>query len=478
MAITFTLHDKAVNDQTSGLDIGDSGDGFTDTDVAYSSLPAAFQTYLQTTLGLNSTFPTSIGAATMTNTVTVNATAGSSITGIKFTDGAGGALTGDPATDDSGLDTVGGKSILLVADGDNTVIGKYDSDDNGSLDAIAFVIFKQDNVNATSTQAQVTFHMVTYVPIKHTNTSDHDDAVNLGNNLKLAASELIQLDFADLPSGQNLFGTIAIDKTDLSKGGLLLLPKAALLNADGAFTNTSATTNTSQGGGAVTIGNTNQMFDPGEGHFFIYVDDPVAASVAGVGLNQNNADDADTIGFSGTLPQNTAQVEIVQVQGNGTASFKITAYDFTFGSAVDTNAEARDLDTDPLAGSAPANAPTSATEVNITSIKVFNANHVEVTTGITIDLTGNTAVVGGLQDNWTVQWSTGAIQHDGVLIEGVAGKYDLGGFNLVLAQPTPDQQFDFTVNVTDFDSDVVTSNKFSIGVDGTGVHDNDAVVFV
>jgi hypothetical protein len=67
-----------------------------------------------------------------------------------------------------------------------------------------------------------------------------------------------------------------------------------------------------------------------------------------------------------------------------------------------------------------------------------------------------------------------------VLIEGVAGKYDLGGFNLVVTQPTVDQQFDFTVNVTDFDNDVVTSNEFSVGVDGTllGVNDNDNVLFV
>ena len=65
-----------------------------------------------------------------------------------------------------------------------------------------------------------------------------------------------------------------------------------------------------------------------------------------------------------------------------------------------------------------------------------------------------------------------------MLIEGVAGKYDLGGFNIIAAQPTPDQQFDFTVNETDFDNDVVTSNEFSVGVDGTGVNDNDAVIFV
>ena len=54
---------------------------------------------------------------------------------------------------------------------------------------------------------------------------------------------------------------------------------------------------------------------------------------------------------------------------------------------------------------------------------------IEVTTGITIDLAGNTAVVTGLQDDYTVEWT--APGHDGVLIEGVAGKYDLGGFNIV-----------------------------------------------
>ena len=229
------------------------------------------------------------------------------------------------------------------------MIGKYDSDGDNVLDAIAFVIFKEDNLDATATHAQVAFHIVTYTAIFHDDDTDPDDAVDLGNSLKLAAAERLELDFADLPSGQNLFGTIAVDKTDLSKGGLLLFPKGALLNAAGTFTNASPTTNTSQGGGAVTIGNSNQMFDAGEGHFFIYVDDPVAASVAGVGLNQNNADDADTIGFSGTLPQTTAQVEIVQVQGNDAASLKITAYDFTFASAVDTNGEARDLVTNPLA---------------------------------------------------------------------------------------------------------------------------------
>jgi len=436
MTISFTLHDKAVNDQTTGLQIGDSGDGFTDTDVAYAPLPSTFRTFLETTLGLSNAFPTSIGVATMANSVTVDASAGSQLTGIVFTDSSGGALDGD----DSGLKTLDGKSILLFASGNNIVIGKYDSDGDTIADAVAFVIFKDDNLNATNTQAQVTFTIATFVGIKHPDATDPDDAVNLGNNLKLAASELVQLDFADLPSGQNLFGIIAIDKTDLSKGGLLLFPKGALLNADGTFTNDSPTTNTSKGGGAVTIGNTNQMFDPGEGHFFIYVDDPAAAGVAGVGLDQNNADDADTIGFNGTLPQTGAQVEIVQVQGNDTASIKITAYDFTFGSAVNTNGEARDLVTDPLDANATDLAPTSVAPVSITRVKVFdqNGNLIEDTgdlahfndPGVAVTFAGGVATVSGLNDNYTVEWRTSA-PHDGVLIEGVAGKYDLGGFNLI-----------------------------------------------
>ena len=89
MAITFTLNDEAVNDQTSGLQTGDNiDDPFTDTDVAYSALPQAFRDYLEDTLLLNPTFPTDVGVATKTNSVTVDST--TSLTDITFTDGAGG----------------------------------------------------------------------------------------------------------------------------------------------------------------------------------------------------------------------------------------------------------------------------------------------------------------------------------------------------------------------------------------------------
>jgi hypothetical protein len=201
MTITFILNDEAVNDQTAGQQIDDSGDGFTDTDVAYSTLPASFRTYLETTLGLNSTFPTNVYVGTKTNSVTVNADAGSQLSGTSFTDNTGGALDGD----DSGLTTIGGKAILLYSDGSNTVIGKYDSGNDGIADAIAFVISKEDVFNAGKTSDAVTLNIVTYVPIFHGDSADPDDAVNLGDHLRLAAGETTSFSFAGAPSGSNLF---------------------------------------------------------------------------------------------------------------------------------------------------------------------------------------------------------------------------------------------------------------------------------
>ena len=93
----------------------------------------------------------------------------------------------------------------------------------------------------------------------------------------------------------------------------------AMESTDGTFTSQSGTTNTSKGGGPVTIGNTNQAFDnPAEGAWFVYVDNPVTTAVSEVGLDANLADDADNMKFDGTVEVNKASVEIVQASGKGT----------------------------------------------------------------------------------------------------------------------------------------------------------------
>jgi hypothetical protein len=313
--------------------------------------------------------------------------------------------------------------------------------------------------------------------------------------LKDPPPAFLEFDFTDLPSGQNLHGTIAADKSDLSGFGLLVFPDGALLDSNGVFTTgkvSSPTLNTSKGGGPVTIGNGNQMIDPGEGMVFVYVDNPDDDSVAGVvgGLDQNTADDADEVGFADTFMASTASIEIVQVQGGGLASMDIFAYDITLASPPlgdggvtapgATVTESRNFVTDPINGAA----TSSAVLKDITEVKVFDGDTLIFhdlqddglaplvdTADVTVDFTNNQVRVGGIDAGYTIEFTTDG-GHDLVLVEGVAGKFDIGGFNIAESQPTPDQLYEFEVAITDFDGDMDTSNQFAIVVDGTGPADS------
>ncbi len=70
-----------------------------------------------------------------------------------------------------------------------------------------------------------------------------------------------------------------------------------------------------------------------------------------------------------------------------------------------------------------------------------------------------------------------------VATQGVAGKYDIGGFNLLQGQDSPDQQFDFSVEINDYDRDSfggsgTTYAEFSVRVDGTGLFNDGIVTFI
>ena len=308
----------------------------------------------------------------------------------------------------------------------------------------------------------------------------------------------LEFDFSDLPSGQNLHGTIAADTSDPDGLGLLVFPGSADLDEDGEMTNASPTLNTSKGGGPVTIGNANQMIDPGESMFFAFVDDPDDDAIAGItgGLTQNTADDADEVGFQDTFTSDTSSVEIVQVQGGSLASMDIFAYDITLNSlpvgdgtvtAPDAMVqESRDFITDPLNGAATA----SYTQQNITEVKVYDGVdgttlifHATEGDGVLVDLadvsadfTGDKVQIAGIDDDYRIEFTSDG-EHDLVQVAGVEGKFDIGGFNIEEAQPTPDQKFDYTIDIADFDGDTATDG-FSVGLDGTGIYDDDAVIGV
>lgn len=308
-------------------------------------------------------------------------------------------------------------------------------------------------------------------------------------------------DFTDLPSGQNLFGCIAANKSNLDGMALFVISKTADVNnpGDGQMTNVSGTVNTSKGGGPVTIGDGNQMYDPGEGAYFVYLSNPDDDMVAGVpgGLTQNTADDADTIGFADTVEVTTASVEIVQTQGNALATMNVKAFDIDmapFGAGgVNTDAEARSFAEDPEA---------TDDQVNVTGVRVLNSSGVLLESWADTNLDGvyelqdipgadnhpqvnvefiETSVgsgiyyarVSGVNQGYTIEFDT-EIGHDMALVEGVAGKFDIGGFNIFQGNDTPDQLLSFTAQVLDGDGDTDTAS-WDIGIDGTGIHDDDSV---
>jgi hypothetical protein len=247
------------------------------------------------------------------------------------------------------------------------------------------------------------------------------------------------------------------------------------------MTNISGTVNTSKGGGPVTIGNTNQAFDhPGEGTFFCYVDNPLATAVGGLGLTQVTADDADTAKFNGTNEVTTASVEIVQASGKGTdrspgPAMHIFAYDVDPGD-VNLDSESRAFLLDPTNG---------ADQSNILEVIIYDSagNPIEhrinlengddndgslsgaesaVQIHFILDDDNGTAdtdddiysiIVENLKKGYEIEFVTEQT-HDLALVENVSGSFDIGGFNVKNSVTVPEQDFDFTVQITDYDEDV------------------------
>ena len=75
------------------------------------------------------------------------------------------------------------------------------------------------------------------------------------------------------------------------------------------------------------------------------------------------------------------------------------------------------------------------------------------------------AHISGLEAGYVVSWETdGVDKFDQVLIEGTAGKFDIGGIGISEAQAVPDQTLTFDVTLTDGDDDPMT-DTFQVYVD-------------
>jgi hypothetical protein len=212
------------------------------------------------------------------------------------------------------------------------------------------------------------------------------------------------------------------------------------------------------------------MFDPGEGAYFTYVNNP-NTDFLGANLSQTEANNSADIQYSGgTNPATSASTTISQTQGNSPASMTITAYD------IADSPQATTFVNNVING-------TGQTQVSISSVTITHTNGTTESetaggsdTSSHISFAGGIAAVSGLVDGDKIAWTTTA-PHDRVLIEGTGGKFDIGAFSIIQTQPTPDQKLDFVARATDGDGDFKTAT-FSIGIDGTGINHDGQVAGV
>jgi hypothetical protein len=270
----------------------------------------------------------------------------------------------------------------------------------------------------------------------------------------------VNFSFAGAPSGSNLFMTFG----QAGAAEIVVIGQDPLNQSQGGNINTKDVLNISQAGGTTSFGVNGNQINPNEGAFITYVTGTNTNFLV-PNLDQNEADIEANIAFQNVFNTSAASFTVNQTNPPvGPVTVKISA--FTTAAEPGVNF------VDGL---------TNDTHVDITSASVVNNNGGQ--TPVT-SISGGVLTVTGLNGGDQVKWTTNGV-HDRVLIQnisnadGVTGNdnntFDIGGFSLTQAQPAPDEKLDFAVRIADFDGDTATSNIFHIGVDGTGVFDDNKV---
>ena len=143
------------------------------------------------------------------------------------------------------------------------------------------------------------------------------------------------------------------------------------------------------------------------------------------GLDQNEADDADNIQYTGgTVEANGGFLKVVQIQGGGLAALDIAASNISGAPQ----------------GTAFVSALGSGSAAAITAVRVYNSSGtlLEKTSGnadggmsgtVTITISGGVAHVAGVDAGYKIEWDTSS-NFDQVKVTDTAGKFDIGGFGI------------------------------------------------
>jgi hypothetical protein len=291
--------DESLGVQASGNQESDS----TGNDVAIATLASAvaeFDAILTQVVGAG-VVPLSVAVSNASSSnpagTAMVTSLGANVTDLAFTDAAGDPLDGDVAKFGPGaedyLRTADGSKIYLysytgdvanVDDENNAVFGrKADIDGNPDPNGeIVFAAYLQATSSSGAVQASdadaagAKVWLVEYQPIQHgttgANLAAHDDVRFLTAPLYVSTSTRSEFSLAGAPSGQNLFLTFGEAGDGIANNGIgdgnvciVVTGQFPVDESTGANITSGQTVNTGQGGGGTTLGNTNQMVDPGEG---------------------------------------------------------------------------------------------------------------------------------------------------------------------------------------------------------------------
>ncbi|SEJ92585.1 hypothetical protein SAMN05216201_1351, partial [Pseudomonas linyingensis] len=427
--VTLDESDGLQNSTTTTTPAEDANDN----DILLASLPSAFSSRL-TALAAGTATEAALsgytGAVgnTGSNAFTLSPDPGATITDLSFVGSSGAPLNGL----DSGLDTLDGTSIFLYTDttNNNILLGRA----GGSTGDIVFAAYIEETGSPVTGGKIWT---VLYEPLKHPDTSNPDDALDLDGLVFIGTSQNMEFSLANAPSGQNLFLMFTtMDPTVVEVAGVMRITDPTIIAtgknpanqsgldpadpSDDLNITTGDTINTSQAGGPTTFGTNNQMIVEQEGIRFTFVTG-ARQDVTIPNLDQNEADLESNIDFTAMFNARGADFDIVQLQSGKSAVVRISAFstdvesgnDFIDGYADDT-------------------------AIAISSVHVFSGTQ-EVTTGISISIVGGIATITGVKAGYRIEYTTSA-DHNRVLIENGAAvdakgnnhaDFDIGGFSLL-----------------------------------------------
>ncbi|HEU4850909.1 MAG TPA: hypothetical protein VFT37_02010 [Telluria sp.] len=420
--MAITLGSSVTLDESDGLQNAvatpsPAGDA-NDNDTA-NALPAAFSakltgagTYLDAALsGYN-------GSNTGTNAFSFNI---SGATGMGFTDSSGAPLNDDV----SNLFTTDGREIKLYTDSsDNNVL--YGMVDGApGTGTVAFAAYLQETGTPLSGAKLWT---VQYLAIEDP-TADPDEPLDLTNKVYVSIDQAVHFSFANAPSGQNLFLMLGNATT-----GFVITGMNAANQSEGESITTGDTVNTSKGGGATTVGNTNQMVDPVEGVYITYVSNP-NSNYTIPNLSQGEADIEANIAFGSTKLTNGGGIDIVQLQKAKMATVQLTA--------INTDATSADFIDDDVTNT-PVVIDSVVVKQNGVIIESLGTGSDVDSANIDIDLSlAGVATITGVKAGMTIEYHS-PTPHNRLLVENIpAGNanasFDIGGVSMLDTAQTTDE---------------------------------------